>query len=131
MDFSVDAPDEDSRRFRLFHKPDFDWKNPFRRDLSENQDSGKLPSWLPRRDPGTPGLFEQMNSRSRNLLGRTHDWAAEKNENLKNRTFEAWNMITQGRGQTDPDSERFGQGFGTSPPVRAADRAGKKPTVRF
>jgi hypothetical protein len=53
-------------------------------------------SSLFQRSSDQPSLMQRANDRSRELVERTRNWAAEKNEAIKTRTSETWDTLTQG-----------------------------------
>lgn len=136
LDFSTDKKPEQSR-FQLFRsKPSSvgsksSW---FRRsDSSRDSLFGAMPSLLPKRDPNTPGFFEQLNSKSRNFVDRTSDWAQRQNQNLRSKSFDRWDAITKDLGIPQSKQERSSERFssGMQPPVRSAESLRDKPKVRF
>ena len=136
LDFSTDKKPEQSR-FQLFRsKPDSNGSkmNWFRKS-EPNGDTlfGAMPSLLPKRDPNAPGFFEQLNSKSRNFVDKTSDWAQRQNQNLRSKTFDRWDAITKDFGKPQPKPDQSGErsAFGMQPPVRSVESLKDKPKVRF
>ncbi len=136
MDFSTDKKPEPSR-FQLFGSKSgaegsrLNW---FRRS-EEDSDGlfGGMPSLLPKRDPDNPGFLKQLNSKSRDFIGRTSDWAHSQNQNLRNRTFDRWDAITKDLRIRQPkqDATEEPAANGMQPPLRSAESLKGQPSVRF
>ncbi len=113
-----------------FNKPSFDWmKRPGLRTEGEpTRPFSGLTDMFPKRDPDQPSLFEQMNNKSKNMIDRTSTWAQQKNQNLRDRTFDTWDAITRDfRHERPIESDSMSP---AQPPVRTAEASGQ-PRVRF
>ena len=136
LDFSTDKK-PDMGRFQLFRsKPGSDGAKTtwFRKpEMGANGLWANMPTIFPKRDPNTPGFFEQVNTKSRDIVGRTSDWAQRQNHNLRSKTFDSWDAITKDLRIPQRGASQSTEGFeyGMKPPVRSADGLENKPKVRF
>ncbi|MFT5299617.1 MAG: hypothetical protein ACI87E_000083 [Mariniblastus sp.] len=117
--------------FPKFEKPSFEFlkRRPslFENEMGQKPFSG-MSSLFPKRELGEPNVFEKMNSKSKDIIDRTTNWAQQKNQNLRDKTFDTWDAITRGGlGQGDAGSQAI---VPSQPPVRAAQSA-ESARVRF
>jgi len=114
-----------------FEKPSFDWlkRKP---NLSDNRESTPFAGFtdkMPKRDPNNPGLFQQMNTKSKNFFEKTTGWAHRKNQNMKEKSNETWDSIAKDLRdyqQQNPQNNTSP----AQPPVRTAE-APSQSKIRF
>lgn len=134
-DFSTGKSDNE-KRFRLFGS-----QNKSTNDSAAELDAteppklfGGMPSLFPQRDPGEPNFMDRMNAKSKDFVDRTTGWAQQKNQNLRERTFETWDSITKdlrpGASKPNSRNEPFPLS-GAQPPVRTSQNIDGQPRVRF
>jgi hypothetical protein len=134
-DFSTGETTNETR-FRLFGPQDESTGNSEEKfDAAERRKLfGGMPLLFSQRDPSEPNFIDRMNAKSKDLVDRTTTWAQQKNQNLRERTFDTWDSITKDLRPTDskPD-ERNGllPLSGAQPPVRASEDVDGRPRVRF
>ena len=112
-------------------KSKFDW---FKKKPDETDDDKQpkpfsgLTELFPKRDPNSPGLLEQMNSKSKSWIDRTTGWTQRKNQKKRDKSFSTWDAISKDWRAFQLDAER--SSIPAQPPVRSAEALGK-PRVRF
>ena len=71
-------------------------------DYTENSRPPKFagfPKLFPERDPDRPPFFQDFNERTKAFFSRPANdfsgWAARKNENARNKSFDTWDAMTK------------------------------------
>jgi hypothetical protein len=107
----------------------------FRRDETETGESrGSFLNFLSQRDPSAPNLFHQLGDRSRNLMQRTTNWAHERNQSFREKTFDTWDSMTKNllptpRRAVDAQAVPYEQA--AQPPLRTAEQFNVTPSDRY
>lgn len=108
-----------------FPKPKFDFFKPKSTIPGVVDRRPTLADLFPKRDPNRPTIFETMNQKSKSFFGKTSDWLAGKNQNMKQKSTDTWNSVIK-----DFNDIRNQENIAPRPNVRTADAAGQ-PRVRF
>lgn len=132
LDFSKDEVETPKQKpfSRLFApKMPFEGSNNSRsfETTEEPKTRRGLSTLFAKRDPNRPGVFEQLNSKSKNFFDRTSGWAKRTNQGIREKTFGTWDAITR-RSRDNGESSR--PASPAQPPIRTTDHL--KPTgVRY
>ncbi len=111
-----------------FERPSFNWlkKKPALFEERSTDTKSAFADLIPKRDPNTPNLFQQMNSKSKDFFDRTTGWTERKNRNLRAKSNETWDSITK-------DIRAYQREKPTAPaqpPIRTAE-APRQSKIRF
>ena len=84
---------------------------------------------FPKRDPNRPGFLEQLNTKSKNFMDRTAEWAQGKNRSLEQKRAETFEAIARDM-KNFREEDDWNTTPAAQPPVRSAEApSGKR--VRF
>jgi len=107
----------------------------FKRDeTKEDRPAGGFMNFLPQRDPSAPNLFHELGDRSRNWMERTSNWAHERNQTIRTKTFDNWDAMTKNLKPSwlrDDDADELPYEQGAQPPLRNAEQFNVTPSDRF
>ena len=87
---------------------------------------GKRPSWLPKRDPNAPSLFEKLNRQSKEMAQQTGDWFKGKTDSLSERGTASWDSIKREMQKIKQEQSREKNGPMIRPNVRTARALGSE-----
>lgn len=136
LDFSADKPAAKERQ-SMFGGPlqKSTWKQEVAPEPTVERPRlfGGMPSLFAKPDPTEPNLIQRMNERSKDFVDRTADWAHEKNQNFRERSFDTWDAMTKNLRPAQPAIEgtQPANPLGTQPSVRTAENAEARPSVKF
>ena len=86
------------------------------------------------KDPNQPSFFERLNSRTKEIFGRTKD---DLKQQALGKPFESWNSLTKGLGDGisnglgNLNNAANGAAQAVQPPLRQAQRLDVQPKVRY
>lgn len=89
------------------------------------------------KDPNQPNFFERLNSRTKEIFGRTKGELSGSAQQARAKTFESWNALTKGIGNgVNNGLGNINNAGGSSakavqPPLRQAQRLDVQPKVRY
>ena len=84
---------------------------------------------FPKRDPNKPNIFSQMNAKSKDFFSKTTDWAARKNQGLRERSSSTWDNVIKDFKDIEPP-QRGSITEPAQPNIRTAESM-NKPRIRF
>ena len=87
---------------------------------------GKRPSWLPKRDPNAPSLFEKLNRQSKDMAAQTSDWFKGKTDSLSDRGTASWDSIKREMQKIKQEQSQGRKGSLIRPNVRTARTLGSE-----
>ena len=95
--------------------------------LDKPKPFGSITDLFPKRDPSRPNLFQQMNTKSKDMFDKTTNWAQQKNRKLKDKSTGTWDAITRDWRDIEAHNRATQP---AQPPIRSAN-SNDKPPVRF